>query len=273
MALHTSGAAAGPPLSLGSETPAGGGCEGGAGMIAMRGFRLKEFSVSATLSLPDRGDLRFSDLLAARLLRSGVRRKGRRRKIALRIAAARQFEQFGYDQVGAADIATAAGLSRAGFYVYFRDKAHIAVSVLRPFVAVVFPMGGAPSNTAATANLEQLYGLINDNRRLVQCLEPLRAEAPRFVQEVDARILCWHGHLLRDAGLDARLAGLLSAMSIGLAWRPAAKQDWGAGRVTELLSPLLSENGDCARRRRCPPANREKGQADVSWRGRFSAHS
>ena len=134
-------------------------------------------------------------------------------------------------------------------------------------------MGGAPSNTAATANLEQLYGLINDNRRLVQCLEPLRAEAPRFVQEVDARILCWHGHLLRDAGLDARLAGLLSAMSIGLAWRPAAKQDWGAGRVTELLSPLLSENGDCARRRRCPPANREKGQADVSWRGRFSAHS
>ncbi|MDP1873186.1 TetR/AcrR family transcriptional regulator [Phenylobacterium sp.] len=193
--------------------------------------------------------------------------------IALRIAAARQFEQFGYDQVGAADIANAAGLSRAGFYVYFRDKAHIAVSVLRPFVAVAFPTGGAPSNTAATANLEQLYGMINDNRRLVQCLEPLRVEAPGFVGEVDARILRWHGDLLEGAGLDARLAGLLSAMSIGLAWRPPAEQDWGVGGVTELLSPLMSRKGEGLRRGLCPPAYLDPGQADVSWRGQLSARS
>jgi len=229
--------------------------------------------VSATCSLPDRVDLRFSALLAARLSRRGLPRKGRRRKIALRIAAARQFEQLGYDQVGAADIANAAGISRAGFYVYFRDKAHIAVSVLRPFVAVAFPTGGTPSTAAATVNLEQLYGMINDNRRLVQCLEPLRAEAPAFVRNVDARILRWHGDLLQGAGLDARLAGLLSAMSIGLAWRPPAEQDWGAGRVTELLSPLLSEKGDRARRGPRPPACLEPGQAAVSWRGQTSARS
>jgi hypothetical protein len=85
--------------------------------------------------------------------------------------------------------------------------------------------------------------MINDNRRLVQCLEPLRMEAPGFVSAVDARILRWHGDLLDGAGLDPRLASLLSAMSMGLAWRPSAELDGGVARVTELLSPQLSRRG------------------------------
>lgn len=223
------------------------------------GNQLKEFHVSATHPLPDSGDLRFSNLLAARLSRPGGRRKGRRRKMALRIAAARQFEQFGYNQVAAADIATEAGLSRAGFYVYFRDKAHIAASVLRPFIAVAFPARGTSTGAAATVKLERLYSMINDNRRLFQCLEPLRGEAPSLVREVDARILRWHGELLSGAGLDAGLAGLLSAMSIGLAWRPAAEQDWGAGRVTELLSPLMSMSREGRHQQLCHLAHIELG--------------
>ncbi len=192
--------------------------------------------------IADHIDMRFSALLEARLARPGRRRKGLRRKIALRIAAARLFEQQGYEASGAAEIAQAAGLSRAGFYVYFRDKAHVAISVLRPFVAVAFPLEGAQSGAAA-ASLEQLYRMINDNRRLVQCLEPLRMEAPGFVSAVDARILRWHGDLLDGAGLDPRLASLLSAMSMGLAWRPSAELDGGVARVTELLSPQLSRRG------------------------------
>ncbi|MDZ4054814.1 MAG: hypothetical protein U1E24_16350, partial [Phenylobacterium sp.] len=97
-------------------------------------------------------------------------------------------------------------------------------------------------------SLEQLYRMINENRRLVQCLEPLRAEAPAFVSAVDARILRWHGDLLDGAGLDPRLASLLSAMSMGLAWRPSADLDGGVARVTELLSPQLSHRGEAQER-------------------------
>lgn len=211
-------------------------------MIALSA-RLEEFCVPTTRPLSARTDMRFSALLEARLARSGRRRKGLRRKIALRIAAARLFEQQGYEASGAAEIAEAAGLSRAGFYVYFRDKAHVAVSVLRPFVAVAFPVEGAQSG-AAVASLEQLYRMINDNRRLVQCLEALRTEAPSFVSAVDVRVLRWHGEFLDAAGLDPRLASLLSAMSMGLAWRPSADLDGGVARVTELLSPQLSHRGE-----------------------------
>lgn len=164
-------------------------------------------------------DAPYIRLLQLRLSRA-AKRKGRRRRAALRISAARLFLQHGYDSVGAADIARAAGLSKAGFYVYFESKSHVAVSVLRPFFVLTFPLRQEILEVGPEACLQRLYARIYAHRRLVQAIEPLRREAPDFARQLDARILRWHETLLKAAGADAAQARLLSATSLGVAWLP-----------------------------------------------------
>ncbi|ACG77091.1 transcriptional regulator, TetR family [Phenylobacterium zucineum HLK1] len=187
----------------------------------------------------------FPRLLETRLA-GRARRKGRRTRAALRIAAARLIHLNGYDRVHTADIADAAGLSKAAFYVYFRDKADVAVSVLRPFVAVAFP-ARSPCFEAVDpvrSAFARLAPLIGENRRLIQALEPLRDDAPDFAARCEARILRWHEGLLSSAGLDPRLAPLLAATSLGLAWR---SPDAAAGGVAEEVSRLWRPAGAAPR--------------------------
>lgn len=166
----------------------------------------------------------FPGLLDTRLRRTRRARKGFRTRSALRVAAARSLHDGGYDRLNAADIAASAEVSKATFYVYFRDKAHIAATVLRPFLAYAFPGAACevPEPDPLQAALACLLPRLRRHRRLLQSLDLMGRDDPDFAAAAQTRILRWHQGLLLRSGRDPDLAPLLAATSLGFAWAPGA---------------------------------------------------
>jgi TetR/AcrR family transcriptional regulator, transcriptional repressor for nem operon len=75
----------------------------------------------------------FSDYLEARLADHPPPKKGLRTRARLVIAAVKMFDARGYHETRVADIAGSAGVAEGSFYIYFKDKAEVAVEILTEF--------------------------------------------------------------------------------------------------------------------------------------------
>lgn len=193
------------------------------------------------------GDHSFPRLLEARLRRSGRTRKGLRTRAALRVAAAQRLHDGGYERLNAGEIAAAADLSKATFYIYFRDKAHVAATVLRPFLTYAFPAaeGGALEADPLPAAFARLLPRVREHRHLLQGLDLLGRDDAGFATAAQARILRWHQRLLVRSGRDPELAPLLAATSLGFAWAPGAggPSGFSPGLLAEQISRLWRVEG------------------------------
>lgn len=112
-------------------------------------------------------------------------RKGLRTQALLQIAAAKVLDQKGYHGLRITDVTQAAAVAEGVFYLYFKDKTAVTLSVLtgmlEDFFASRMARTGAPTTAEAIrkANREWI-GLCRENAGLMRCVFQLADEEPAF---------------------------------------------------------------------------------------------
>jgi TetR/AcrR family transcriptional regulator, transcriptional repressor for nem operon len=151
--------------------------------------------------------------------------KGDRTRSALMLAAVKTLEKKGYRDLRVADIASAAKVSSATFYVYFEDKTDITLRVLSDFLEqplrFVRPTGAAKTPFAGILEANrQWLELVRANAGLVRSLFQLSDEDPGFANLVHEANRRWYARVAEnaqrtlDGAIDRRVA-LLCAYSLG----------------------------------------------------------
>lgn len=204
---------------------------------------------------------RYTDQLEERLRTAPPKRKGDRTRERLKLAAAQVLERVGYHAMRIVDITQQAEASDGSFYIYFKDKKEITVSVLGDFLEdmqkfdVASPEAPrSPFESIRHANLHWL-GIIRSNAGLMRCVLQLSDEDPEFGRITHGYNRVWHekiarsvvrnhaGHALEyDAALFASLA--LGAMMDELIRRIAIYPDEGLVSFIEETCPTDSELAD-----------------------------
>ena len=97
--------------------------------------------------MPDSFDS-YKQRLAHRLKTDPPKRKGERTRERMKLAAAEVLEKTGFHAMRVSDITQAAGSSDGSFYMYFKDKKDITLTVLREFLEGMQMVGATPSGQA-----------------------------------------------------------------------------------------------------------------------------
>src|SRR5215475_2951810 len=126
-----------------------------------------------------------------------VRPEARRRRKAERPqeiveAAFTEFSRNGYATTTLDQIAERAGVTKGTIYVYFENKEHLFISMVREFTKATMEVvhGMAESHQGPTADLLRaqfsfIYQHIVEDDRRREVLRMLIAEAPRFPELAD----------------------------------------------------------------------------------------
>lgn len=197
--------------------------------------------------------------LERKLRTSPPKRKGDRTRERLKLAAARVLERVGYHAMRIVDITEQAETSDGSFYIYFKDKKEITLSVLEEFlegmqqVEVVTEEPRSPFHSIRHANLYYL-GIMRSNSGLMRCVLQLADEDPEFGRISHNFNRVWHEKIARSvvrnhtkseveykAALFASLA--LGAMMDELIRRIAIYPDEG---LVAFLEETCPDDGELA---------------------------
>jgi AcrR family transcriptional regulator len=204
-------------------------------------------------------DKRFTAQLDTRLKKSPPKRKGDRTRERLKLAAAQVLESVGYHAMRIVDITEQAETSDGSFYIYFKDKKEITLSVLQEFLegmqTVDVPAGEtrSPFQSIRTANLHWL-GIMRANAGLMRCVLQLSDEDAEFGRVAHANNRIWHERIARSVvrnhpeGAIEYEAALFAAFALGammdeLVRRIAIYPDEG---LVEFLSKTCPSDEDLA---------------------------
>jgi AcrR family transcriptional regulator len=139
-----------------------------------------------------------SDLLETRL-EPRRRRKAERPQEILE-AAFGEFSRNGYATTTLDQIAERAGVTKGTIYVYFENKEHLFISMVREFTKAAYDtvQGMYETHDGSTADLLRaqfsfIYQHIVEDRRRREVVRMLIAEAPRFPELADR----YHEEILR----------------------------------------------------------------------------
>ncbi|HUD86509.1 MAG TPA: TetR/AcrR family transcriptional regulator [Xanthobacteraceae bacterium] len=139
-----------------------------------------------------------SDLLETRL-EPRRRRKAERPQEILE-AAFGEFSRNGYATTTLDQIAEHAGVTKGTIYVYFENKEHLFISMVREFTKAAYDtvQGMYETHDGSTADLLRaqfsfIYQHIVEDRRRREVVRMLIAEAPRFPELADR----YHEEILR----------------------------------------------------------------------------
>lgn len=202
----------------------------------------------------------FTSLLEDRLKTSPPKRKGDRTRERLKLAAAQVLERVGYHAMRIVDITEQAEASDGSFYIYFKDKKEITLSVLGDFLEDMQRVDLPPSDARRTpfqsireSNLYWL-GIIRSNAGLMRCVLQLSDEDPEFGHIAHSYNRVWHQKIARsvvrnhgeaeinyNAALFASLA--LGAMMDELIRRIAIYPDQG---LVDFLAETCPTDGELA---------------------------
>jgi AcrR family transcriptional regulator len=129
--------------------------------------------------------IRYVDHLAATIAAGDGRTKGEERRLGLLHAAAEILQHGGYHDLRIADVIERAGVARGTFYIYFRDKSDIVLSVLADFRQTLMTTanldlrGQSWEQRIYTVNLQ--FALLHEhNAGLMQAFRQLVDEAEDF---------------------------------------------------------------------------------------------
>lgn len=146
----------------------------------------------------------YTERLAAELKSNPPRRKGERTRRRLQLAAARVLERNGFHGLRVGDITRAADASDGSFYIYFRDKKEITLSVLEDFLTSS-PLGterggarrGGPFAAVRGANLLWIRH-VRANAGLMRCVFQVSDEDTEFSRLVHATNRTWYERVARS---------------------------------------------------------------------------
>jgi AcrR family transcriptional regulator len=156
---------------------------------------------------------RFVDELRAALGTSSFRTKGERTRQRLRIAAAEALESEGYPGLKVSDICAGANVAQGTFYVYFRDKAEIAVDVLSDFVDTIYrgvreAARGKDDFDAIHASNVHFIRTYSANRGLLLCQVQMLSQEPAFAEAWLPRHREWQDRIARS--IERRTGGRIA---------------------------------------------------------------
>jgi TetR/AcrR family transcriptional regulator, transcriptional repressor for nem operon len=139
----------------------------------------------------------FLTYLETRLAEQPQMSKGERTRERLRIAALQVLNQRGYDEMRTLFITEQAGLSEGLFYVYFKSKVDITLSLLNEFYAEFVRLSDrgrkalAPFEAIKIANRRWLHIAIA-NPGLMRCIFQAGNEVPEFAALISKVNKTWN---------------------------------------------------------------------------------
>ncbi|HRX73302.1 MAG TPA: TetR/AcrR family transcriptional regulator [Hyphomonas sp.] len=135
--------------------------------------------------------------LEAQLKNDPPKKKGDRTRAKLLLAAAKVMDTVGFHSMRVADITQTAGVSDGIFYVYFKDKKDISLTLLENFLASTHLLTstdeiapGNPFEQICSSNLGWIEG-VRTNAGLMRSMYQLADEDPEFGQLVYASNRDW----------------------------------------------------------------------------------
>jgi len=165
--------------------------------------------------------------LAQRLKTNPPKRKGERTRERIKLAAARVLERHGYHDMRVGDITKAARSSDGSFYIYFKDKKEVTLTVLREFLhgMQMVPIGrsGArrsPFEAIMYSNLGWIRH-VRANAGLMRSVFQMSDEDSEFGRLVNSSNRAWHERVARSVvktgseGAVDPSAALFAAWSLG----------------------------------------------------------
>lgn len=118
-------------------------------------------------------------------VRQPVSARGQRTQAALLKAAREAFEQQGFGEVNATEIASRAGVGYGSFYAYFTSRDDIFTAVVDQFLQEVHDLSRAPADVTEplarfTAENQRFFRLYRQNARMFQLVEERAAVDEEF---------------------------------------------------------------------------------------------
>lgn len=191
--------------------------------------------------------------LAAELKSNPPRRKGERTRRRLELAAARVLERNGFHGLRVADITSAADASDGSFYIYFRDKKEITLSVLEAFLTsspLAVGSGGAgyggPFGAIREANLLWIRH-VRANAGLMRCVFQVSDEDTEFGRLVHSTNRTWYERVARSVVRNHPGAAVEPDAALFAAWTLGGMTDELLRRIVVYPDPnLVGFLGDTA---------------------------
>lgn len=147
--------------------------------------------------------LSYIDYLEQKFAEQPPSRKGLRTHARLRIAAAKVLQQKGYHSLRITDVTETAAFAEGSFYLHFKDKTDVTLSVLTGMLDDFFAMQMAstsaptPHEAIRRAN-RQWISLCRQNSGLMRCVFQLADEEPRFAQLLHHANRQWYGRIAQS---------------------------------------------------------------------------
>lgn len=161
--------------------------------------------------------LSYIDHLELKLVEHPPNRKGLRTRARLGIAAARVLEQKGYHALRVTDVTEQAEIAEGSFYLYFKDKTDVTLSVLTgmldDFFATHMANTRAPTSHEAIREANRRWiNLSRANAGMMRCVFQLADEEPQFAHLLQQANRQWYGRIAdtfarRRPGLNGGLSG------------------------------------------------------------------
>jgi AcrR family transcriptional regulator len=151
--------------------------------------------------------LSFVEYLETKLRENAPRQKGERTRERIKIATAKMLEERGYHDMRVTDITQSAGVAEGSFYVYFKDKKDVSLTVLGEFLKQFLELRAPvdemhpPFNAIRAANRRWL-ALCRANSGLMRCVLQVGDDQHDFARLVDKTKHEWYEHISRSVKPD-----------------------------------------------------------------------
>lgn len=191
--------------------------------------------------------------LTAELKSNPPKRKGERTRRRLELAAARVLERTGFHGLRVGDITSAADASDGAFYIYFKDKKEITLSVLGDFLTSS-PLGteirgvrhGGPFEAIRKANRLWIRH-VRANAGLMRCVFQVSDEDTEFSRLVHSTNRAWYERVARSVIRNHPDEAVEPDAALFAAWTLGSMTDELLRRIVVYPDPnLVGFLGDTA---------------------------
>lgn len=149
----------------------------------------------------------YSAYLEARMTAHPPSRKGLRTRARLVIAAVKTFDTRSYHDTRVADIARTAGVAEGSFYLYFKDKAAVAIEILTGFfdayaTAIIggVSLDDLPVFTRIQTGNRLWLALCRVNPGVMHCSLQVRDQAPEVAKVALRTREAWYREMVSRLG-------------------------------------------------------------------------
>lgn len=148
--------------------------------------------------------LSFIEYLEHSLRDNPPQQRGLRTRERLKIAAARALAERGYHALRVADVTAGAKVAEGSFYVYFKDKTDVALTVLKELLEDFFHLDAKSTGTsrppfeAIRQTNRRWLALCRANAGLMRCILQLGDEEPELARLSHRTNRIWYERVARS---------------------------------------------------------------------------